>query len=125
VTARRLACALWLAASASSCLSERPRPAPPVLAIVLQATSVHSTTPNDTLGGSVRVDDSAGLDSVWLQVDGNHAAADGLLAPTYQSAFRVPIPAGLAAGTPVPVSLAARDVVGFRSQLDTFVTVVP
>ena len=125
MTARHVAYGLWLAAGASACLSERPRPAPPTLAIVLQSTTVHSTTPNDTLGGSVRVADAAGLDSVWLQVDGNHAAADGLLAPTYQSAFRVPIPAGLMAGMAVPVSLAARDVVGFRSQLDTFVIVVP
>ncbi|HEX4574493.1 MAG TPA: hypothetical protein VH158_05130 [Gemmatimonadales bacterium] len=125
MTARRVACGLWLAASASACLSERPRPAPPALAVVLQATAVHSTTPNDTLGGSVRVEDAAGIDSVWLQVDGTTAAADGLLAPIYQSPFRVAIPAGLAAGTRVPVSLAARDVVGFRSQSDTFVTVVP
>src|SRR5207247_6563453 len=48
------ACGLGLAAG---CLSERPRPAPPVLAIVIDSDTIRSTTPNDTLTGSVRITD--------------------------------------------------------------------
>jgi hypothetical protein len=116
------ACGLCLAAS---CLSERPRPAPPVLAIVIDSTSVRSTTPNDTLTGSVSAQDADGLDSIWLQVDSTRVGADGMLATTFQRPFRFAIRAGLPPTSHVPVVVEARDVLGFRSQLDTFVTVAP
>lgn len=115
-------CGLWLGAG---CLSERPRPAPPSLAIVIDSGSIHSTTPNDTLTGSVRAEDADGLDSLWLQVDTIRVGVDGLFETVYQSRFRFPVQAGLVAGTHVPVILEARDVVGFRSKVDTFVPVAP
>ncbi len=116
------ACGLALAAA---CLSERPRPAPPLFSIVFTSTTVHSTTPNDTLRGTVRVEDTDGLDSIWMEVDTARAGADGLFETVYQSPFRFAIRSGLPPTTQIPVTLEARDVVGFRSQLDTFVTVVP
>ncbi len=115
------ACGLALAAA---CLSERPRPGPPLLSIVLDSDTVRSTTPNDTLRGTVRVEDSDGLDSIWMQVDTARAGADALFETAYRNRFRFAIRAGIPAGT-LPVKVEARDVVGFRSQLDTFVTVVP
>ncbi len=116
------ACGLGLAAA---CLSERPRPAPPLLSLVLNSTTVRSATPNDTLRGTVRVEDADGLDSIWMEVDTARAGADGLFETVYRSPFRFAIRSGLPPSTQIPVTLLARDVVGFRSQLDTFVTVVP
>lgn len=115
------ACGLCLAAS---CLSERPRPGPPTLSIVLDATTVRSTTPSDTVRGSIRVTDADGLDSIWMQVDAARDSADALFETLYDSRFRFAIRAGLPSGYHVPVTLEARDLVGFTSQLDTFVTVV-
>ncbi len=115
------ACGLGLAAG---CLSERPRPAPPVLAIVIDSDTIRSTTPNDTLTGSVRVTDPDGLDSIWLQVDTTRVGVDGLFATVFERPFRFGVRSGLTPSTQVPVVLEARDVVGFRSRLDTFVTVV-
>jgi hypothetical protein len=123
---RRLGAAgAGLAAALAGCLSERPRPAPPQLSIMLDATTIRSTTPNDTLTGSVRAADSDGLDSLWLQVDTIHVGVDAAFDLVYQNRFRLAVRSGLPQGTQVPVVLQARDVVGFRSQLDTFVTVVP
>jgi len=119
------ACGLALAAA---CLSERPRPGPPTLSIVFDDTTVQSTTPNDTLRGTVRIQDADGLDSVWMQLvmqaDTVRAGADALFETAYRNRFRFAIRAGIPAGT-LPVKVEARDLVGFRSQLDTFVTVVP
>ncbi len=115
------ACGLGLAAG---CLSERPRPAPPVLAIVIDSDTIRSTTPNDTLTGSVRVTDADGLDSIWLQVDTTRVGVDGLFETVFERPFRFGVRSGLTPSTQVPVVLEARDVVGFRSRLDTFVTVV-
>ena len=113
-------CGLWLGAG---CLSERPRPAPPVLAVVLDSTTIHAG-PSDSVTGSVRVTDPDGLDSIWLQVDTTRVGADGLLETVFERLFRFAVRAGFTPGARVPVVLQARDVVGFRSQLDTFVTVV-
>jgi len=115
--------ASWLAAGLAACLAERPRPAPPQLAIVIDSTTIHSTTPNDTLTGSVRADDPDGLDSIWLRVDTTRVGVDGLFETSFRRPFRFAIRAGIPAGTQIPVILEARDVVGFRSQLDSFVTV--
>jgi len=106
-----------------ACLSEPPRPGPPRLIIALDSVTIHSTTPNDTLTGSVGAEDPDGLDSLWLQVDTIRVGVDGLFDTAYRNRFRLPIRAGLPPGR-VPVSLEARDVLGFLSQLDTFVTVI-
>ena len=116
------ACGLSLAAS---CLSERPRPAPPVVSITLDKDSVRSATnPPDTLTGTLRAQDADGIDSVWLQLDDDPPIAeDGLLQTSFQSPFRVVVPAGFSSGARLPLTLEARDFTGFRSVLDTMVRV--
>ena len=107
---------LW----ASGCLSERPRPGPPALQIVLDQTTVHSP---DTLTGHIQVSDPDGLDSIWLTVDASQAAADVFLETSYGASFGLAVRSGLTAGQRVPVRLEARDLLGFRSALDTSVVV--
>jgi len=114
-----VSCGLWLAAG---CLSERQRPAPPVLAIVFDSTTIHGG-PHDSVTGSVRATDPDGLDSLWLRVDTTRVGVDGLFETVFERPFRFGVRAGLNPTTQIPVVLEARDVVGFRSQLDTFVTV--
>jgi len=119
------ACSLCLAAG---CLTERPRPAPPTLALSLNKTTVksRSTPAPDTLVVTVRAEDDDGIDSVWVQLAGEPpVGADGLLDPVLEGPFRMVVPAGLGPGTILPVTVQARDVVGFRSQRDTSVTVGP
>ncbi len=114
------ACGLGLAIG---CLSERPRPAPPVLAIVIDSTTIHAGL-HDSVTGSVSAADPDGLDSIWLQVDTTRVGVDGLFETVFERPFRFGVRSGLTPSTQVPVVLEARDVVGFRSRLDTFVTVV-
>ena len=108
------------AAAVTACLEDRPRPSPPRLSITLARDTVHSP---DTLTGEVRADDADGIDSIWLSVDSLKVGDDGFLQPTYLSPFRLPIASGHVFGDRVPVSLMARDAVGFTSTKDTFVLV--
>lgn len=110
------------AAGLLACLSERPRPAPPVLSITLDKTTVHSP---DTLTGAVGARDEDGLDSIWVSVDAVRTGEDGLLQTSFERPIRFAIRTGHAPGTRIPVQLEARDLTGFRSELDTIVTVVP
>jgi len=112
---------MLLAGLLGACLSDRPRPGPPVLAIVLDKLTVHSP---DTLTGTVGASDPDGLDSVWVLVDTVQVGEDGLFDTQFNRPFRFAIAAGHPVGDRVPVSLRARDVAGFTSQLDTGVTVV-
>ncbi len=123
--ARRAWAVPSVAAVLAACLSERPRPAPPVLRIVLDSETVRSQTPNDTLTGSVRAEDFDGLDSIWVQVETTRVGEDALFATVFERPFRFAIPAGIPPGTKVQVTLEARDLTGFRSELDTNVTVIP
>ncbi len=109
---------LWV----SGCLTERPRPGPPALQIELDQTAVHSP---DTLTGHVQVSDPDGLDSVWLTVDSSLASADAFLETTYGASFSLSVRSGYTPGQHVPVRLAARDLLGFLSTLDTSVVVTP
>jgi hypothetical protein len=107
----------------SACLSDRARPAPPQLTITLSPATVHSP---DTLRGTVRATDQDGIDSLWLDLEGvNIIGWDGLLDPEFDSPFAILIPKGRSPGTEVSLTLRARDVTGFSSALDTFVTVIP
>ena len=115
-----VSCALGCVAA---CLTERPRPGPPQLTIQLDKIRVRSP---DTLTGTLRARDAAGIDSVWLTV----AAApqfgtDGLLLPDFQAPFRTFIPSGYSLGEHLTVTFSARDLDGFVGHRDTFVTVVP
>lgn len=105
-----------------ACLDERPRPSPPVLGVTLDQTQV--TSP-DTLTGTVRAEDRDGIDSVWVTLDMQRAGEDGFFEPVVIATFRFLVPPGLPATTVLPVRLEARDIVGFRTVLDTLVTVVP
>lgn len=105
---------------ASGCLSERPRPGPPALQIELDRTAVHSP---DTLTGHIQASDPDGLDSVWLTVDASQAAADAFLETSFGSTFGLPVRSGFGVGQRIPVRLEARDLLGFRSALDTSVVI--
>ena len=112
---------------AAACLTERPRPAPPTLALALNKTTVQSRSSPapDTLVVTVRAEDADGIDSVWVQLAQEPpVGADGLLDPVLEGPFRLTVPPNVPTG-PLPVRVQARDVVGFRSQRDTFVTVGP
>lgn len=117
MTAAGLAAAvLW----ASGCLSERPRPGPPALQIRLDRTAVNSP---DTVTGHIEVSDPDGLDSIWLTVDASQAAADAFLQTTYGASFGLAVRSGFGTGQKVPVRLEARDLLGFKSSLDTSVVI--
>ena len=106
--------------SLAGCLSERPRPAPPRLAIVL-AKTVRSP---DTLRGTIHAEDPDGIDSVWLAVGtAPRLGEDGLLETVFDAPFVVVIPRGFSPNDRIPVTVTARDVVGFTGELDTVVTV--
>jgi hypothetical protein len=105
---------------AAGCFGDRPRPAPPMLRIVFDQDSVD--TP-DTLTGSIVVTDRDGIDSIWLMVDTSHQAADGFFETSYSSPFKAVIRSGLAKFDRVPISLQARDVIGYTGALDTVIVV--
>jgi hypothetical protein len=106
-----------------ACISNEPRPAPPLLSLTLAKATVHSP---DTLNGTVGANDPDGLDSVWLTVAfvsiGNW---DGRLATEFTQSFRVLIGPGFSAGDRLPVHLKGRDLAGFVSEMDTAVRVGP
>ena len=82
-------------------------------------------TSPDTLTGSVRAEDRDGIDSVWVTLDADRTGHDGFFEAVVVTRFRFLIPAGLTRTTALAVRLEARDVVGFRTTLDTIVIVVP
>lgn len=120
------ACALCLAAS---CLSERPRPAPPSISLTLNKVIVDSRSPPsapDTLVVHVRAADPDGIDSAWAQLGTEPpVGADGLLDEVLDGPFRLPVPPGLPQATVLQVKVRARDVAGFSSERDTSVRVGP
>jgi hypothetical protein len=119
----KTALAAILVVSATACLSERERPSPPLVSVTLSDNSV--TSP-DTLRGTVRAEDPDGIDSLWVTLDTQQrAGTDGFFQRTVLVPFRLDVPPGLSPGTILDIRLEARDIVGFRSILDTLVTVIP
>ncbi len=113
----------WLALlGVAACLSERPRPGPPTLAIVLDQQTVHSP---DTLTGRLSVRDPDGLDSIWISVDSVKVGEDALFDTRFEAPFLFAIRANHQPNDRIPVRLEARDLTGFSAQLDTAVRVVP
>ena len=107
----------------AGCLSERPRPGPPQVTILLDKIRVRSP---DTLTGTVRAQDPAGIDSLWLTLDFSpRFGTDGLLQTVFQTPFRAYVASGRGAGERLAVTVTARDLDGFVGTRDTFVTVVP
>jgi hypothetical protein len=82
-------------------------------------------TPPDTLSGTVRAEDTDGLDSVWVTVDSAVAGEDGGFDRVFSAPFRFLIGAGKTPGTVLSVQIRARDIAGFQVIRDTSVTVVP
>ena len=107
----------------AACFGERPRPAPPQLAIALAKVLVRSP---DTLRGTIHAEDPDGIDSVWLALDALPPLPDdGLLETVFDAPFVVVVPRGYSPGDRIPLTVTARDVVGFVSELDTVVRVSP
>jgi hypothetical protein len=107
----------------AGCLSERPRPGPPQITIVLDKISVRSP---DTLTGTLRAQDPAGIDSVWLKLaSAPQFGTDALMQTAFQAPFRMFIPSGHTHGERLALTLTARNLDGFVGERDTFVTVVP
>jgi len=78
----------------------------------------------DTLRGTIHAEDPDGIDSVWLAVGtAPRLGEDGLLETVFDAPFVVVIPRGLSPSERIPVTVTARDVVGFTGELDTVVTV--
>ncbi len=81
--------------------------------------------PPDTLSGTVRAEDTDGLDSIWVTVDSAVAGEDGGFDRVFSAPFRFLIGAGKTPGTVLSVQIRARDIAGFQVIRDTSVTVVP
>lgn len=111
-----------LAAPGAACVEERPRLAPPFLALLLDDTAACSP---DTLTGSVRAEDPDGIDSLWVTVDGVEQGVDGELERVFQAPFRLAVRAGLSPGDSVAVVLRARDLAGFSDTLRRALAVIP
>jgi hypothetical protein len=113
-------CALAILAA---CLTERPRPGPPHITVTLDKIRVRSP---DTLTGTLRAEDAAGIDSVWITLEfAPQFGTDGLMQTVFQAPFRTFIVTGYSSGRRLALTVAARDLDGFVGQRDTFVTVVP
>jgi len=107
--------------AALACQVDRDRPGPPRLSMTINEDSVQSP---DTVTGSVRADDTDGLDSIWLSVDSAPPlAADGLLEATFIATFRAGVRGGHVLGDRVSIRFTARDITGYVGGLDTFVVV--
>jgi hypothetical protein len=93
----------------------------------LNRITVHSNNPPappDTLSGTVRAEDTDGLDSVWVTVDSVEAGEDGGFDRVFSTTFRFLIGAGKTPGTVLPIQIRARDIAGFQVIRDTNVVVV-
>ena len=107
----------------AGCLSERPRPGPPQVTILLDKIRVRSP---DTLTGTLRAQDPAGIDSVWLTLaSAPQFGIDGVMQTIFQAPFRTFIASGHVPGERLSVTVTARDLDGFVGKRDTFVTVAP
>ena len=109
----------------AACIDERPRPGPPIVTLTLEKTGVRSTTPPDTLRGTVDASDPDGLDSVWVSVDSVESGEDAGFDPRFISTFAFLIGPGKSHNTHIPVQIRARDLAGFSVVRDTYVVVVP
>jgi hypothetical protein len=109
----------------AACLEERSRPGPPDLDFTLDAITVRSSPPADTVSGRVQVDDPDGVDSVWITVDDAIKGEDGGFEPAFSSRFVFIVAPGRMVGSSIPVTLRARDLAGFEVSRDTHVVVVP
>jgi len=89
--------------------------------LVLTQTVVCSP---DTVAGNLRAADADGIDSVWITVDQSEEAVDGRLEREFETTFRLPVRAGLDAGTPVAILARARDVAGFTDTVRQSLPVV-
>jgi hypothetical protein len=107
----------------AACLAERPRPGPPQVTVTLDKIRVRSP---DTLTGTLRAQDAAGIDSVWITLEFTpQFGTDGLMQTDFRAPFRTFIPTGYGTGTRLMLRVAARDLDGFVGERDTFVTVLP
>ena len=116
----RALAALLACAMAAGCYEERARPGPPRLSVVIDQPEVGSP---DTLTGRVHATDPDGIDSLWLVADTLRTGVEAFLLEDLEVPFEVVIPSGRSPGEPFPLVFEARDVLGYRSTLDTFVRI--
>lgn len=67
--------------------------------------------------------DADGVDSLWLVVDSDRVGYEGGLLEDVDFPVTAIIPGGRFAGEAIPLTLEARDILGYVSTLDTFVRV--
>lgn len=108
--------------AALGCISERSRPAPPLLRVTFNRPQV--TSPG-SFTGTVRAEDRDGLDSIWISLESERFGEDGFFLQVVLAPFAFTVPNGFPPGAVLAVRVEARDVTGFRSAIDTSVTVAP
>jgi hypothetical protein len=78
----------------------------------------------DTVAGTVRVDDSDGIDSVWVTLETIEKGENGGFEHVFSSRYRFVVQ-GFSPSEHIPLTFRARDVAGFVVQRDTYVVVIP
>jgi hypothetical protein len=105
----------------AACFDERTRLGPPVLTLTLDRTTVASP---GVVGGRVVAEDPDGIDSVWIVLDTDTAAADGLFRPVVDQRILLSVRPGHAVGSVLEVKTRGRDLDGFTTTLLDTVMVV-
>ena len=81
-------------------------------------------TSPDVVGGTIVVEDPDGIDSIWVTLQTTRTGTDGFFDRSISVPLRFDIPPNLTPGTILDLRFEARDIAGFRSTLDTTLTVV-
>ena len=105
-----------------ACLGERERPGPPDVTFSIDDPLVVSNRV-DTVAGTVHVEDSDGIDSVWITLESVERGFDGGFNRVFESPYRFVVQGFQQ--QQVPLVFRARDISGFEVQRDTYVVVLP
>ena len=78
----------------------------------------------DTVAGDFRVDDSDGIDSVWVTLESVEQGQNGGFNRVFSWHYRFTVQ-GFQPAESIPLTFRARDVAGFEVVRDTYVVVIP
>lgn len=107
----------------AACLGERERPGPPILTFTIDDPLVVSTR-QDTVAGRIHVDDSDGIDSVWVMLETVEQGENGGFEQAFTWDYKFVVQ-GFQPTAQIPLRFRARDIAGFEVQRDTYVVVIP